>query len=79
MLVHDLWGADGGSIATFPGDNGNWSLADAFFQRLKNDLVENDMLDGLVLDLWNEPDISNFWARSWPQYLEVSCRPLIRA
>ncbi|KAH3975368.1 hypothetical protein HBH98_096760 [Parastagonospora nodorum] len=74
LLIHDLWGADGGSISTFPGDNGNWSLADAFFQRLKNDLVENDMLDGLVLDLWNEPDISNFWARSWPQYLEYWVR-----
>jgi hypothetical protein len=70
LLVHDLWGADGGSISTFPGDNGNWSLNDAFLTRLKNDLVENDMLEGLVLDLWNEPDGSNFWDRPWEQYLQ---------
>jgi hypothetical protein len=74
LLVHDLWGADGGSISKFPGDDGNWTLADAFLQRLADDLRENDMLDGLVLDLWNEPDGSNFWDRPWDQYLEYWVR-----
>jgi hypothetical protein len=69
LLVHDLWGADGGSISTFPGDNGNWTLADAFLKQLAADLRKNNMLDGLVLDLWNEPDGTNFWDRSWDQYL----------
>jgi hypothetical protein len=46
LLVHDLWGADGGDISTFPGDNGDWN---------RTDLRNNGMLDGLVLDLWNEP------------------------
>lgn len=74
LLVHDLWGADGGSISTFPGDDGNWTRADTFLQRLAGDLRENDMLDGLVLDLWNEADGSNFWDRPWDQYLEYWVR-----
>jgi hypothetical protein len=69
LLVHDLWGADGGSISTFPGDNGSWALADEFLTQLAADLRGNDMLDGLVLDLWNEPDGKNFWDRPWEQYL----------
>jgi hypothetical protein len=74
LLVHDLWGADGGSINTFPGDGGNWTLADAFLRQLANDIRQNNMLDGLVIDLWNEPDGSNFWARSWDQYLQYYVR-----
>ncbi|KAH8722904.1 glycoside hydrolase superfamily [Phaeosphaeriaceae sp. PMI808] len=74
LLVHDLWGADGGSIATFPGDNGNWSSADAFLKRLASDLRANNMLEGLVIDLWNEPDLNIFWARSWEQFLQYYVR-----
>jgi hypothetical protein len=69
LLVHDLWGADGGSISTFPGDDGNWTRTDEFLSQLASDLRKNNMLDGLVLDLWNEPDGSNFWDRPWDQYL----------
>jgi hypothetical protein len=74
LLVHDLWGADGGSISLFPGDNGDWSQTDAFFEQVAKDLQANDMLEGLVIDLWNEPDISNFWNRPWEQYLEYYVR-----
>jgi hypothetical protein len=74
LLVHDLWGADGGSIKTFPGDEGNWTLTDAFLRQLANDIRRNNMLDGLVIDLWNEPDLSIFWARSWDQYLQYYVR-----
>jgi hypothetical protein len=74
LLVHDLWGADGGSILTFPGDNGDWSQADAFLKQLANDLRKNDMLEGLVIDLWNEPDLSIFWDRSWEQFLKYYVR-----
>lgn len=69
LLVHDLWGADGGSIPLFPGDNGNWTEVDTFLQQLVDDLRTNDMLEGLVLDLWNEPDLTIFWDRPWDQYL----------
>lgn len=74
LLVHDLWGADGGSISVFPGDNGNWSSADAFLDQLAKDLVKNNMLDGLVLDLWNEPDLKIFWDRPFDQYLQYYVR-----
>jgi hypothetical protein len=30
----------------------------------------NDMVDGVVFDIWNEPDYALFWERSWDQYLE---------
>jgi hypothetical protein len=70
LLVHDLWGADGGSISTFPGDDGDWTRTDTFLIQVARDLRNNHMLDGLVLDLWNEPDGLNFWDRPWSQYLE---------
>lgn len=74
LLIHDLWGADGGSIAKYPGDNGNWTEVDNFFQQVAKDLVAYDMLKGLVLDLWNEPDITIFWDRPWAQYLQYYVR-----
>ncbi|KAJ3940557.1 uncharacterized protein N0V96_009561 [Colletotrichum fioriniae] len=83
LLPHDLWGADGsqagGSI--FPGDNGNWTETELFLHRLVDDIKSNNMLDGLVFDIWNEPDLDIFWARSWDQYLEyyVRAHKIIRA
>ncbi|XP_014561510.1 glycoside hydrolase family 39 protein [Bipolaris victoriae FI3] len=70
LLVHDLWGADGSSIPLFPGDNGNYTETDAFLTQLVKDIKANNMLDGLILDIWNEPDIDLFWARTWPQFLD---------
>jgi hypothetical protein len=72
LLPHDLWGADGGqdSKSPFPGDNGNWTEMELFWGQLASDLKSHDMLKGLVIDVWNEPDIDIFWARTWPQYLE---------
>lgn len=76
LLPHDLWGSDGsaGVNALYPGDNGNWTETEAFLDRLIQDLKCNDMLEGLVVDIWNEPDIDIFWARSWGQYLEYYVR-----
>ncbi|TLD07799.1 hypothetical protein PgNI_11113 [Pyricularia grisea] len=72
LLPHDLWGADSvqSSGTAFPGDNGNWTDAYLFLDQLVADLKANDMLEGLVIDIWNEPDGSSFWARSWQQYLD---------
>ncbi|KAL2869392.1 glycoside hydrolase superfamily [Aspergillus lucknowensis] len=72
LLVHDLWGADGGSSADalFPGDNGDFGEFDAFLDQLKKDVEDNDMLEGLILDLWNEPELDIFWNRPWEQYLD---------
>ncbi|KAL7916818.1 glycoside hydrolase family 39 protein [Trichoderma velutinum] len=83
LLPHDMWGADGGSgsAAPFPGDNGNWTEMEAFWTQVMSDLVKNDMLDGLIIDLWNEPDGSGFWPRTWDQFLEYWNRAtvLVRA
>ncbi|KAJ0116698.1 hypothetical protein J7T55_009848 [Diaporthe amygdali] len=63
LLPHDLWGSDGGQSAgsVFPGDNGNWTEMEVFFGQLVSDLKENDMLEGLVFDIWNEPELTIFW------------------
>ncbi|KAK5634246.1 hypothetical protein RRF57_009960 [Xylaria bambusicola] len=76
LLPHDLWGADGGqgSASPYPGDNGNWTNMEAFWNQTIKDLKANDMLDGLVVDIWNEPDIDTFWTRSWAQYIEYYVR-----
>ncbi|RYP73984.1 hypothetical protein DL771_003295 [Monosporascus sp. 5C6A] len=72
LLPHDLWGADGGQASTspYPGDDGNWTNMERFWNQTIKDLKANDMLDGLVVDIWNEPDIDIFWARPWTQYVE---------
>ncbi|KFY98856.1 hypothetical protein V498_01184 [Pseudogymnoascus sp. VKM F-4517 (FW-2822)] len=76
LLPHDLWGADGGATSEtpFPGDNGDWSKMENFWNQVMADLKANNMVEGLVIDLWNEPDGSGFWARSWDQYLEYWSR-----
>ncbi|KAL7919970.1 glycoside hydrolase family 39 protein [Trichoderma austrokoningii] len=83
LLPHDLWGADGseGSGSPFPGDNGNWTEMEAFWTQVMSDLKKNNMLDSLIIDLWNEPDGTGFWPRTWDQFLEYWNRAfvLIRA
>ncbi|KAH9863970.1 hypothetical protein J1614_009903 [Plenodomus biglobosus] len=74
LLVHDMWGADGSDIPLYPGDNGNWTEADNFLAQVVSDLQEYDMLDSLVIDIWNEPDLDIFWDRSWEQFLEYYVR-----
>ncbi|KAH7129169.1 glycoside hydrolase superfamily [Dactylonectria macrodidyma] len=76
LLPHDIWGAQGGATESFPfpGDNGDWSQMEAFIRRLISDVKANNMLDGLVIDLWNEPDLDSFWNRPWSQYVEYFVR-----
>lgn len=75
LLPHDLWGADGGlGGGVYPGDNGDWSGMEQFYAQLFKDLKNNQMLDGLVIDIWNEPELDIFWARSYDQYLEYYVR-----
>lgn len=82
LLLHDLWGADGGSSADdlFPGDNGDFAEFDEFLAQVKKDVETNDMLDGLIIDIWNEPELDTFWKRSWEQFLEyyVHATKLVR-
>ncbi|WP_217210773.1 RICIN domain-containing protein [Streptomyces sp. AC550_RSS872] len=70
ILPHDLWGADGTTKPTFPGDNGDWSSFDAFYDRLLRDVKAAGMTD-VQWDIWNEPDCPGFWGSGMPQYLEM--------
>lgn len=76
LLPHDIWGTDHANSSTvWPGDNGNWANYDAFLNQLISDLKSNNMLPGLVWDIWNEPDLPNvFWQRSQQQYLDMYIR-----
>jgi len=66
ILVHDLYGADGTAIDRWPGDGGNFSDFERFLDRL----IEDVGAAGLIpqWDLWNEPDLDLFWARSSEQF-----------
>ncbi|MEV1084594.1 RICIN domain-containing protein [Streptomyces sp. NPDC050211] len=70
ILPHDLWGADGTTSPTFPGDNGDWTLFDSFYDRLLADAKAAGMTD-IQWDIWNEPDWYPFWDRPQAQYLEM--------
>ena len=76
LLVHDLWGADGSTKNTtlHPGDNGSWTEMETFLKQLCDDIKANNMTEGLVMDIWNEPELNIFWSRSWSQYLEYYVR-----
>jgi hypothetical protein len=69
MLVHDLYGADGAAIGRWPGDDGDWTDFDAFLDALVEH-VRDARIDP-QWDLWNEPDLDLFWARSQQQYLDM--------
>ncbi|KAJ5389201.1 uncharacterized protein N7496_000269 [Penicillium cataractarum] len=73
FLIHDLWGADGtqNSSAPYPGDNGDWTSWDEYLTQLFSDIKANSMTTGLVIDIWNEPDLTAFWNRDQSQYLEM--------
>lgn len=75
MLPHDIWGTDSTNDTTvWPGDNGDWTDWDNFVQTLMADLADNDALEGLVWDIWNEPDIDIFWKRSQQQWIDLYIR-----
>ncbi|KAH7171002.1 glycoside hydrolase superfamily, partial [Dactylonectria macrodidyma] len=73
LLPHDIWGADGtqASNVVYPGDDGDWSFYDKYLTQLISDMKKNNMIDGVVIDIWNEPDGTGFWNRPQSQYLEL--------
>jgi hypothetical protein len=75
-LLPAAWGADGGQSENFayPGDNDDWTSWDVFLERTLDDVKKSDMIEGLVIDIWNEPDLSFFWNRSMEQWLELWAR-----
>ncbi|VUC37247.1 unnamed protein product [Clonostachys rosea] len=76
-MLSDLWGADGGQHQTdgpYPGDNGNWTMWDEFLAQVVKDLHENDAVEGMTLDIWNEPNGEVYWDRPQEQYHEAWAR-----
>jgi hypothetical protein len=74
FLPHDLYGADStqNSSTPYPGDDGDWTYYDAYLTQVFSDMQANSMIEGLVWDTWNEPDLGTvFWGRSQEQYLEM--------
>jgi hypothetical protein len=73
LLVHDLWGADAVcSVPRWPGDSNDWTEFMDFMARVISDAQANGMTGSDVQwDIWNEPDLAQFWGRSQSQYLEM--------
>lgn len=75
ILPHDIWGTDQtNSSSVWPGDNGDWTDYDNFVKQLMSDLKANDALEGMVYDIWNEPDQTFFWKRSKQQWIDLYIR-----
>ncbi|KAJ5663063.1 hypothetical protein N7507_003794 [Penicillium longicatenatum] len=75
ILPHDVWGTDHANSSTvWPGDNGDWTDYDLFIRTLMADLKANNALEGLVWDIWNEPDLTVFWNRTQQQWLDLYVR-----
>ncbi|KAF2718834.1 glycoside hydrolase family 39 protein [Polychaeton citri CBS 116435] len=77
ILPHDIWGTDHANASTvWPGDNGDWTDYDDFLDTLLADLKTNDMLEDMVFDIWNEPDLGGgaFWNRSQSQWIDTYVR-----
>jgi len=80
FLIHDLWGADGtqNSTAPYPGDNGDWSSWDDYLTHFIGDMIANDATLKLVIDIWNEPDLTGFWNRPQAQWIQMWGRTYYR-
>ncbi|KAK7936074.1 hypothetical protein PG985_001569 [Apiospora marii] len=75
IYPHDIWGTDSlNSSSYWPGDNGNWQPYETFVKALMDDLASNDALEGLVWDIWNEPDVDIFWKRDTQRWTELYVR-----
>ncbi|VUC22509.1 unnamed protein product [Clonostachys rosea] len=71
LLLHDLWGTDfTDESRTWPGDNGDWSDYDQFLNVIVQRIIDNDMIPGMHIDIWNEPEWG-FWKRPQAQWLDL--------
>jgi hypothetical protein len=68
-----LWGADStqGASAPYPGDNNDWTSWDNYLTELIKDLKANSVSTKLILDIWNEPDLTAFWNRPQAQWIQL--------
>jgi len=73
VILSDIYGADGGqpSNTMYPCDNGNCSNWITFIDTVVGQLQASGLK--FAYDIWNEPDISIFWARGMnsTQYFQM--------
>lgn len=76
ILPSALWGADGGQPpdAPYPGDDDDFESWDAMMDMFVADAKKHNMREGLVFDIWNEPDLKFFWNRPRSQWLQLWSR-----
>lgn len=66
------------STYNWPGDDADWTSYDEFLNQLISDQKANNALDGLIWDIYNEPDIGGFWGRSAQQWVDLYIRTHMR-
>ncbi|MBN2351077.1 MAG: hypothetical protein JXD23_00805 [Spirochaetales bacterium] len=69
-VAWDGFGAGFSAASAWPGDKGEWrnwqsSVARAVARAKK------EGYDRIIWDVWNEPDVPEFWKRSWEQFLQT--------
>lgn len=73
IMIHDMWGIDSyGSPeeVPYPGDNGSYEDFDNFLDTFFDLLIQDDMVENIWWDIWNEPDNGEFGDRGLDRYLE---------
>jgi hypothetical protein len=64
IIFSDIYGADGTTKIAMPGDNRSWVDYDNFLTVMILAINKNDMLAGLDIEIWNEPDLTGvYWQR----------------
>ena len=71
LFSSDLWGTPINDTSLFPGDNNSFDEYDKFWNQLLDDLAQYNALDGLTIELWNEPDFDGFWKRGVQQWVDT--------
>lgn len=72
-MIHDMWGTDSWpslDATPMPGDNGSYADYDRFLDAFFLLLVEDDIIENVWWDLWNEPDNGLWSDRGLDRYLE---------
>jgi hypothetical protein len=69
LVLSDGWGYH----SPWPGDSGNWSSWETFCVSQVQSVI-NSGVDLIAIDIWNEPDITNYWNRPLSQAWEAIAR-----
>lgn len=72
-MIHDMWGTDSWpslDATPMPGDNGSYVDFDNFLDTLFALLIEEDIVENVYWDMWNEVDNVDFLNRGLDRWLE---------